>query len=85
MGLHTQGDDISVYKACIKDTKSLKDLASPLLFSNTNELNLGSIPKHLPILTSVKEMLIARIYIYLQVVRVCGQQYQYTGHVCCFG
>ena len=26
-----------------------------------------------------------RVYVYLQVVRVCGQQYYYTGYVCCFG
>ena len=73
MGLYMWGDDIGVCKACIKDAKSLKDLTSPLLFSDTNKLDPGSVPKHLPILTGVKEMLIACIYIYLQVVRVRGQ------------
>ena len=34
---------------------------------------LGLIPSFLPILTAVKELLIARIYVYLQVIRVCGQ------------
>ena len=84
MGLYMWGDDIGVCKACIKDAKSLKDLTSPLLFSNANELNPGSVPKHLSILTSIKEMLIAHIYVHLQVVRVRGQQYRYTGHICYF-
>ena len=59
-------------KACIKDAKSLKDLTSSLLFSDANKLNLGSVPKHLPILTGIEEMLIARVYVYLQVVRIRG-------------
>ena len=33
----------------------------------------------------VEELLIARVYIHLQVVRVRGQQYRYTGHIYCFG
>ena len=73
MGLAIQSNNIGVYKACIKDAKSFKDLTSPFLFSNINELNLESVPKHLPILTSVEEMLIAHVYIYLQVVCVRGQ------------
>jgi hypothetical protein len=72
MGLATQSDDISVYKACIKDAKSLNNLLLPLLFSNANKLDPGLIPEDLPILTGVKEMIIACIYIYLQVIRVRG-------------
>ena len=68
MHLATYSDDISVYKAYIRDTKSLKDLSKPFLFSNTNNIDLDTIPKHLPTLTKVKEMIIAYIYIYLQVV-----------------
>src|SRR6266702_1726855 len=34
---------------------------------------------------AVEELLIARVYIYLQVMRVHGQQHRYTGHVYCFG
>ena len=73
MHLATHGDDISIYKACVRDTKSLKNLSKPFLFSNTNNIDLGAIPKHLPTLTKVKEIIIAYIYIYLQVVRVRGQ------------
>ena len=75
MHLATQGDDISVYKACVKDAKSLKYLSEPFLFSDTNNMDLDAVSKHLPILTKVEEMIIAHIYIYLQVVRVYRQQY----------
>ena len=81
MGLATEGNNIGVCKACIKDANSLKDLTLPPLFSKSNGLNLGPIPSFLPILTAVEELLIARVYIHLQVVRICGQQYCYTGHV----
>ena len=73
MHLATQGDNISVYKACIKDTKSLKYLNKPFLFSDTNNMDPGAVSEHLPILTKVKEMIIARVYIYLQVAWVCRQ------------
>ena len=73
MGLAMEGDNIGIYKACIKDANSLKDLSLPPLFSKSNGLNLGPIPSFLPILTVVEELLIVYIYIYLQVVRVRGQ------------
>ena len=85
MGLATEGDNIGVYKACIKDADSLKDSTLPSLFSESNGLNLGPIPGFLPILTAVEELLIARVYIHLQVVRIRGQQYRYTGYIYCFG
>ena len=85
MGLVTKSDNISVCKACIKNANSLKDPTLPPLFSEINGLNLGPVPGFLPILTAVEELLIARIYIHLQVVHVCGQQHCYTGHICCFG
>ena len=85
MGLATEGDDIGVCKACIRDANSLRDPALPSLFSEGNELDPGPVPSFLPILTAVEKLLIARVYVYLQVVRIRGQQYRYTGHVCCFG
>ena len=75
MHLATQGDDISVYKACIRDAKSLKYLSKPFLFSNANNMDLGTVSKHLPTLTEVKEMIIACIHIHLQVAQVRRQQY----------
>ena len=85
MGLAMEGDNIGVYKACIKDANNFKDPTLPPLFGKSNRLNLGPIPGFLPILTAVEELLIACIYIYLQVMRVRGQQYHYTSYVCCFG
>jgi len=81
MGLATEGGNIGVYKACIKDADSLKYLTLPPLFSKSNGLNLGPVPGFLPILTAVEELLITRVYVHLQVVRVRGQQHRYTSHV----
>jgi hypothetical protein len=44
----------------------------PLLFSNANELDLGLVLKDLPILTRVEEVIIACVYIHLQVVYMHG-------------
>ena len=84
MGLAIEGDNIGIYKACIKDADSLKNLTLPLLFSKSNKLNLGPVPGFLPILTVVEELLITRVYVYLQVMRIRGQQHRYTSYVCCF-
>ena len=65
MGLAMEGDNIGIYKACIKDADSLKDPTLPPLFSESNGLNLGPVPSFLPILTAVEELLIARVYVYL--------------------
>ena len=65
MGLAIKGNNIGIYKACIKDANSLKDLILPPLFSKSNGLNPGPIPGFLPILTIVEELLIARVYVYL--------------------
>ena len=72
MGLAIEGDNIGVYKACIKDANSLKNLTLPPLFSKSNKLNLGPVPSFLPILTAVEELLMARVHVHLQVVRVRG-------------
>jgi len=73
MGLAIEGNNIGIYKACIKDANILKDLTLSSLFSKSNGLNLGPIPSFLPILTAVEELLIARVYVYLQVMRIRGQ------------
>ena len=72
MGLAIEGNNIGVYKACIKDINSFKDPTLPSLFSKSNGFNLGPIPSFLPILTAVEKLLIAYIYIYLQVVHIHG-------------
>jgi len=85
MGLAIKGDNIGIYKAYIKDTNSLKNQTLPPLFSESNKLNPGPIPSFLPILTAIKKLLIARVYIHLQVIHIRSQQHRYTGYVCCFG
>ena len=75
MHLATQGNDINIYKACVRDTNSLKYPSKPFLFSNVNNMDLGAMPKYLPTLTEVEEIIITYIYIHLQVARVCRQQY----------
>ena len=65
MGLATEGNNIGVCKACIKDANSLKDPTLPPLFGKSNGLDLGPISSFLPILTVVEELLIARVYVYL--------------------
>jgi len=72
MGLATEGDNIGICKACIKDADKLKDLTLSPLFGESNGLNLGPILGFLPILTAVEELLIARVYVYLQVIRIHG-------------
>jgi len=65
MGIATEGNNIGICKAYIKDADSLKYPTLPPLFSESNELNLGPIPSFLPILTAVEELLITRVYVYL--------------------
>ncbi|KPM39851.1 hypothetical protein AK830_g6688 [Neonectria ditissima] len=53
----------------------------PNFFSADNALELGDVLAHLPTLTQVEEMLIARVYVHVQVFQYRGQQYKYRGHV----
>ena len=85
MGLATEANNIGVCKAYIKDADGLKDLTLPPLFGESNGLNPGPVPGFPPVLTAVEELLIARVYVYLQVVRICGQQHCYTGYIYYFG
>jgi hypothetical protein len=60
-----------------------KDKEPPLL-SDDNDMDPGEVPEHLPALSQVEEMLIARVHLHLEAKRIRGLQYQYTGHtVCC--
>ena len=73
MGLAMEGNNIGICKAYIKDADSLKDLTLLPLFGKNNGLNPGPVPSFLPIFTAVEELLITHVYVYLQVIRVCGQ------------
>ena len=65
MGLATESNNISVYKACIKNANKLKNPTHPFLFGKSNRLNLGPISNFLSILTAVEKLLIAYIYIFI--------------------
>jgi hypothetical protein len=54
---------------------------SPFFFSRENALDFGAVPSHLPELSQVEEMLIARVHVHVQVFQYRGQQYKYSGHV----
>ena len=44
----------------------------------------GEAPEHLPALSQVEEMLIARVHLHLEAKRIRGLRYQYTDHTVCF-
>jgi hypothetical protein len=67
-----EGNNIGIYRVCIKDANSFKNLTLFPLFSKSNELNLGPISGLLPLLTAVKKLLITCVYVYLQVVHIRG-------------
>ncbi|RFU33151.1 hypothetical protein B7463_g3183, partial [Scytalidium lignicola] len=66
-------------KCRIKDTSKLE--GEPNLMSMENHLDPGEFPAHLPILTQVEEMLIAKVHIHMEVCQVRGQQFKYTEHI----
>ena len=65
---------------------SLRDKAekTPFLISAENNIDPGEIPGHLPELTQVEEMIIARCHVQMMVYRYRGHQYRYSGHCVSF-
>jgi hypothetical protein len=64
----------------------LKDKGGQTLyfFSADNEMDPGIVPAHLPALTQIEEMVIARSHVQMMIKRYQGHQYQYTGHCVSF-
>jgi len=64
----------------------LKDKGRQTLyfFSADNEMDPGIVPAHLPALTQIEEMVIARSHVQMMIKRYRGHQYQYTGHCVSF-
>jgi hypothetical protein len=56
----------------------------PFLFSADNELDPGDVPAHLPVLTQIEEMVIARSHVQMMIKRYQGHQYHYTRHCVSF-
>src|SRR3979411_2487982 len=61
-----------------------KGSQSPFLMSAENEMDPGEVPAHLPALTQVEEMIIARSHVQMLVHRYRGPQYHYSGHCVSF-
>lgn len=57
---------------------------SPFLMSADNNMDPGEVPAHLPELTQVEEMIIARSHVQMMVHRYRGHQYHYAGHCVSF-
>ena len=57
---------------------------TPFLMSADNEMDPGELPAHLPELTQVEEMIIARSHVQMLVHRYRGHQYHYSGHCVSF-
>jgi ATP-dependent DNA helicase PIF1 len=57
---------------------------TPFLMSADNEMDPGELPAHLPELTQVEEMIIARSHVQMLVYRYRGHQYHYSGHCASF-
>ena len=53
------------------------------LFGPSNNMDPGPLPD-LPQLTTVEEMLISPVHVFMEVRQHRGAQYKYTGHVCHF-
>jgi hypothetical protein len=68
----------------LRDTDNRKRSVTPFLMSAENNMDPGTVPRHLPELTQVKEMVIAQAHVQMLVKRVRGHQYHYTGHCVTF-
>ena len=72
------------HRCFLRDTDSQKRPVTPYLMSADNHMDPGIVPSHLPELTQVEEMVIARAHVQMLVKRVRGHQYHYTGHCVTF-
>jgi hypothetical protein len=72
------------YCCFLQDTDNQKRSVMPFLISAENNMDPGTVPGYLSELTQVKEIVIARAHVQMLVKRVCGHQYQYTGHCVTF-
>jgi hypothetical protein len=70
-------DRESICARCVKLDKD-QDVH---FFSHANCLDPGGMPAGLPELTQIEEMLIARVHPSVEVRKVRGAQFRYTGHV----
>jgi ATP-dependent DNA helicase PIF1 len=72
------------HRCFLRDIDNRKRPVTPFLMSADNHMDPGIVPGHLPELTQVEEMVIARAHVQMLVKRVRGHQYHYTGHCVTF-
>jgi ATP-dependent DNA helicase PIF1 len=72
------------HRCFLRDTDNRRQPVTPFLMSADNNMDPGIVPSHLPELTQVEEMVIARAHVQMLVKRVRGHQYHYTGHCVSF-
>ena len=72
------------YCCFLQDTDNCRQPIMPFLISADNHIDPGVVPSHLPELTQVEEMVIARVYVQILVKYICGHQYHYTGYCIAF-
>jgi hypothetical protein len=60
------------HRCFLRDTDNRKQPVTPFLMSTENHMDPGTIPGHLPELTQVEEIVIARAHVQMLVKRVCG-------------
>jgi len=63
------------HRCFLRDTDNQKRPVTPFLMSVENNMDPGVIPSHLPELSQVEEMVIARAHVQMLVKRVRGHQY----------
>ena len=56
-----------------------KEDKQPYLMSDDNEMDPGGVSPHLPKLSQVEEILIARAHVHVEAKRIRGHHYQYMG------
>lgn len=76
--------DSICHRCLLRDSDNRKRPVTPFLMSADNHMDPGIVPSHLPELSQVEEMVIARAHVQMLVKRVRGHQYQYTGHCVTF-
>src|SRR5271168_4982274 len=72
------------HNVCRRCSNRDKGNKTPFLMSADNEMDPGELPAHLPELTQVEEMIIARSHVQMLVHRYRGHQYHYSGHCVSF-
>jgi len=71
-------------KCITQDHPKKRAAEDPFFFSAANDMDPGAVPDHLPELSPIEEMCIARAHCFVEVRQHRGVQYKYRGHICNF-